>query len=227
MRRRDTLFFSDCRLVRIALHLHSHELTSFKEIRAQIFGYLLPYSLPPTQHHQVTWVRGSLAPLLINKELCNEAIDLLYGSNTFKLYVTYEGIWFRFSWLLPSGLRPNLSLAFPDAFHKDYLSRIRHVLVIVEQVDSYKGMIKYNCGGRGLNEGVRNQIQRLVDILSTNPHGLGRVTVRLEGNPVLEAIKGLKRKKQKDGSGGVDQSVLEPFGCLHNVDCPSFDGCID
>jgi hypothetical protein len=102
------------------------------------------------------------------------------------------------------------------------------VLVLVEHVDSYKGMIKYNCGGRGLSEGVRGQIQRLVDVLGTNTDGLGRVTVKLEGNAVLDAIrKKAVRAKEKYQNGGVDQSVLEPFGSLVNVGSSSVEGNVD
>jgi hypothetical protein len=102
------------------------------------------------------------------------------------------------------------------------------VLVLVEHVDSYKGMIKYNCGGRGLSEGVRGQIQRLVDVLATNTDGLGRLTVKLEGNAVLDAIrKRAVRAKEKYQNGGVDQSVLEPFGSLANVGSSSVGGNVD
>jgi hypothetical protein len=89
-------------------------------------------------------------------------------------------------------------------------------------------MIKYNCGGRGLSEGVRGQIQKLVDVLSTNTDGLGRVTVKLEGNAVLDAIrKRAVRAKEKYQNGGVDQSVLEPFGSLVNVGSSNVGGNVD
>jgi len=212
----------------MASRLAVTKLTLLPEIRAQILRYILPYSLPTTENHQVTWVRGSIAPLLVNKQLSDESMDLMYGSNTFKLIITYEGILFRCSWLLPSGLRPNSTYMFPNAFSKDALRRIRHVLVLVEHVDSYKGMIKYNCGGRGLSEGVRGQIQRLVDILAMNTSGLGRVTVRLEGNAVLNAIRKRAVKAiEHYESGGVDQSVLDPFTHLTNVSSPNVGGNVN
>jgi len=100
--------------------------------------------------------------------------------------------------------------------------------VLVEHVDSYKGMIKYNCGGRGLSEGVRGQIQRLVDILAMNTSGLGRVTVRLEGNAVLNAIRKRAVKAiEHYESGGVDQSVLDPFTHLTNVSSPNVGGNVN
>ncbi|KAF2668976.1 hypothetical protein BT63DRAFT_424700 [Microthyrium microscopicum] len=196
------------------------------ELRAQIFSYLLPFTLPSTPLRPSTvWIRGSITPLLLNQQLHHEAAAQLYGTNTFALRVTYLGTRFLYSWLLPSGLRP--SKALPFDFGERYMRYVRHVVVSVEHVDSYKGMIKYNCGGRGLSEGVRRQVESLVELLGQCER-LGRVEVRLEGSAVLDAIrKKVVRAKETFEAGGVGQEVLEPFARLKGVAAPRVGGSVD
>ena len=69
---------------------------------------------------------------------------------------------------------------------------------------SGQGMIKYNCGGMGLTTGLRQQVQRLVEVLAIAEQ-LVHVQVNL-------------RDWNKNGEGGhAAQMVLEPFSALANV----------
>lgn len=63
------------------------------------------------------------------------------------------------------------------------------------------GMIKYNYSGDGLTEGLRSQVQTLVDALSTAPR-LHKIRVHIDGGN--SDHKAAKR-------------VLEPFAQLCNV----------
>ena len=63
------------------------------------------------------------------------------------------------------------------------------------------GMIKHNCGGVGLTDGLRTQVQKLVDALKFAAE-LQNVRVHLRDN-------------NKDTEQA--QSVLEPFGQLSNL----------
>jgi hypothetical protein len=155
----------------------------------------------------------------------------------FSIYVSYTSIKFRYTWLIPaSGLRPNATYDYLNFFGEHARRHIKKVCVSVEFVDSYKGMIKYNCGGKGLSEGVRRQVQKLVveglqaGSLLADRHTLRQVVIRLEGNTVLDAIRKIRDRtvgEENVGGGGVDQSVLVPFGNLRGVGHASVRGMVD
>ena len=136
------------------------------------------------------------------------------------IIVTYDRIEFLYRWLLPSGLSPKRFCHFLDDkyFPQRYIERIRHYAVYVEHVDSYMGMIKYNCGGRGLTAGVKSQVQGLVDRLKAVER-LGTVQVRLvDTSMVLDQIRRVRVhcvEKKKDAA--VTQAVLDPFLDLRAV----------
>lgn len=138
------------------------------ELRVQIYGYLLPCTtrVPYKHDHGLIWLRGCISLLAVNRQISEECLDLLYGQNIFVIEISYNRIDFRFRWMLPaSGLTPNASYSFLDHFSQQNLQRIRKYLIHVELVDSYTGMIKYNCGGSGLYAGLREQVRRLVEAL--------------------------------------------------------------
>jgi hypothetical protein len=142
---------------------------------------------------------------------------LVYGLNTFSIYVTYSSIKFNCTCQVQStGLLPNSAYDYLDFFPPHILHRIKNYVIFVEHVDSYMGMIKYNCGGKGLSEGVKRQIKRLVDELRRVDR-LGKIVVRLEGKRVPDIYQ----------AQGVGQSVLEPFRKLEAVGWPSIGGNVE
>jgi hypothetical protein len=196
--------------------------------------------------------------MLTNKQLHDESLRSMYGGrNVFALAVSFKQLAFRLRYTIMGGgrggggggssriippLTPSASLEFPGAVGGlRATGALRHIVVMVERADEYEGMIKYNCGGRELVEGVKSQVALLVRILagpnSRRPRRLGSVEVRLEsvvgataGRNMLRPSRSIgslfsvvrrERRAQMDGGtnasasgGGVRQEVLEPFGRL-------------
>lgn len=174
------------------------------ELRFQIYEYLLPTTTRISSKHDngLVWLRGCTALLAVNRQISEECLELLYGHNTFVIEISYNRIDFRFRWLLPvSGLSPNTAFSFLDHFSQRNLQRIKKYLVHVEMVDSYTGMIKYNCGGRGLQAGLREQLRRLVEVL------------RCAGELRKVEVRFMDRQKNPR----VTQVVLEPLLLLRGV----------
>jgi hypothetical protein len=128
-----------------------------------------PRATAITAYH-IIWKRGNVKLLCVNQQVHDECADLIYGgNNTFLLSVTYAGIIFRYSWLLPSGLTPTKRYPFLELMPQRYLARLNRVVVCVEHVDAYTAMIKFNVGAQGLVYGLRGQVQKLVDGLLSPP----------------------------------------------------------
>jgi hypothetical protein len=153
------------------------------------------------------------------------------------LGVTFSSITFRFRFLLPSGMAPKREYNFLELMPERYLRRLRRVLVCVDHVDSYTGMIKYNVSGKGLMHGLRRQVLKLVcalQPLGEQSHeeggaegargvteeepcpGLATVSIRISGgNAVTASLKtqfGEAQRISKD-----IEEILEPFGHLCGV----------
>ena len=212
-----------------------------KELREEIFSYLLPRvhegrdparkprptRLPSSRPFlprsassytsgisNVVWQRGDINLLCVCKQLHDECAELVYGRNTFLLFVTFAGINFRFRWLLPSGLATSRSVPFVELIPAKYLALIRKAVVQIDHVDSYTGMIKFNVSGKGLTHGLRRQVQKLVNVLKPAPNqtqkddkenaGLERRLIRLtvrvaNGNAVMDQIKhDISRHREND-----------------------------
>lgn len=162
------------------------------------------------------WTRGKTSLLCVNKQLFAECTDLLYGSNTFVLFVAYDTITFRFRWLLPSGLAPSRSYEFLDLIEPKYLRKMKRLVVTVDHVDSYTGMIKFNVGGKGLTHGLRKQVEKLAQAMKTEAasEGLKIIEVKLlNGKEHLDAEKrSIIRGREAIIRGNDDvQTVLEPL----------------
>lgn len=143
---------------------------------------------------------------------------MLYSTNTFEIDIKYDSIKFRYSWLTHAGLKPKILYPFPSDRFQRNIQRIRHFVINVEHVDSYQGMIKYNCGGSGLTAGIRGQVRDFVQQIRTSKD-FGRIVVRLSsGNKVLKDIRRVKvHCIEREKNTEMTQSVLDPFRDLKDV----------
>ncbi|KAF2841414.1 hypothetical protein M501DRAFT_1000623 [Patellaria atrata CBS 101060] len=187
------------------------------EIRQEIFSYILPTTFKD-KNHGIAWRRGHIALLAVNRQLNEECLDLMYGHSTFTIDVTYDSIRFRYQWVLPSLLCPNKRYPFLTCFPPHLLRLIKYYEISVEHVDGYTGMIKYNCQGPGLTDGLRAQVQKLVEVMVTAGE-LHRVKIYLShGNKVLKQIRTVAVFAVERGkNAAVIQTVLDPFRSLKGV----------
>ena len=143
---------------------HARNFSAVKKRGAK--GMVIPSSKPTTNTtvalSNVVWQRGNINILSTCRQLHDECTELIYGNNTFLLFLTYAGIQWRFRWLLPSGLAPSRSYQFLELVPQRYMRLIRKVIVNIDHVDSYTSMIKFNVGAKGLVHGLTRQVQRLV-----------------------------------------------------------------
>lgn len=128
--------------------------------------------------------------------------------------------------MLASGLAPSHAYDFLAGWGgAKYIGKIKKVVMTVDCVDEYTGMIKYNVGGSGLTHGLRLQVQKLVRATNTarnedasEEQGLNKLTVRLQnGNDgVLESEKrGIVRSRDSSVRSVEEvQGVLEPLQAL-------------
>lgn len=148
------------------------------------------------------------------------------------LFVTFERITFRFRWLSLNGLAPSRSFDFLELLPERYMQRIKRIVVHVDHVDSYTGMIKFNVGGKGLTHGLRIQVQRLVNALkpadSDHERRLSKISIRISnGNAVLDTIKSDDVRKREGIKVAEDiKDMLEPFKQLYDVREASVSGAI-
>lgn len=168
--------------------------------------------------NETMWRLGCIAVLSTCHLMHAECISALYGTNTFVLDVSFDAIKFRQRWRTPGNLTPGRSLAFLEHFSQRNLLRIRNYVVNVEHVDDYTGMIKFNCGGRGLSAGIRARVQELVDLLAGVPD-LHRVHVHLIDGAIsrVRFPSGRVHRVQDVQNFSTSQTVLDPFRGLCGV----------
>lgn len=205
-------------------------------------GMVLPQKTDSSQKgpSHVVWQLGHTKLLSLCRQIHDECAEIMYGSNTFLLFVTFSGITFRFSWLLKSGLAPTRRYTFLELLPKRYLALVKRVIVNVDHVDSYTGMIKFNVSGKGLAHGLKKQVQRLVNALQPVQKGevastvdqerrLAKVNIRVSnGNAFLDQIKS-DIVRQREGSVKVAEDLeemLEPFGDLRGVRTVQIAGAV-
>jgi hypothetical protein len=194
----------------------------------------------------IAWRRGNTSLFAVCRQLHDECADMVYGSNTFLLGVTFSNITFRFRYLLPSGMAPQREYAFLELMPARYLRRLRRVFISVDHVDSYTGMIKYNVSGKGLVHGIRRQVLKLVCALQPPPVAsqddegceiddstteeparpdLARVVIRISsGNTVTTSLKAQFGEVQRI-SQDIEE-ILEPFGHFCGVRDPRVVGAV-
>ncbi|KAF1985966.1 hypothetical protein K402DRAFT_96453 [Aulographum hederae CBS 113979] len=192
------------------------------EIRQQIYKCILPATTKigdeATGTRRIVWIRGSTAILAVCHQLHAEGAFIIYGTNTFVIDVSYNTIRFRYQWLMRSGLAPNRPYPFLQHFPSSNIQLIRNYLVNVDHVDSYTGMIKYNCGGIGLTAGLRAQVQVLVDVLR-HANEIHRMHVVLsDGSRVLNQIRKVRvHSVESVRDKEVTQTVLSPLKKLSGL----------
>ncbi|KAJ4303052.1 hypothetical protein N0V90_001943 [Kalmusia sp. IMI 367209] len=143
---------------------------------------------------------------------------MLYGDNIFVVDVAFDSIRFRQRWRTANNLTPGRSYNLLDHFSQRNLLKIKNYIVNVEHVDDYTGMIKYNCGGRGLTAGIRSRVQELVDLLSVVP-SLHRLHVHLIDGAIsrVRFPSGRVHRVQDVQNYSTSQTVLDPFKGLYGV----------
>ena len=139
------------------------------ELRAQIYSYVLP-STSNVTNRGLVWDRG--APIwATNRQIHSECIGPLYGNGTFLVEVGYDYIHFVHQYRLPtSNLIAKRIHIFPEKISPRYQILMRRFKIIVKEVDSYTGMIMYNCSNtEALYLKLRQQMQKLCDFLREFP----------------------------------------------------------
>lgn len=208
------------------------------ELRLQIYSHILPYTVKVSNKplRSIVWKPGETAVLRTSSQVHDECAEVLYGSNTFVFDVAYGRIDFRKRRLIPkNGLTVEKLHRFPLAFLEQaaYVSRLRHVVININHVDSYLGMINHNCQNtEALTAGVRAQVSRLVTVLRRTGL-LTRVYVRLTvGSSMMDEIRkvrGNTRVPHRVLAGrnvAEMQTALEPLKELNNVKLPTVEGAV-
>jgi hypothetical protein len=176
--------------------------------------------------NEVVWQRGCTKLLAANQRIHDECVDMMYGDSVFVVNVAFDCIDFRYRWsLASSNLTPKGTKSFLDHFSQRNLMRIRNYVINVEHVDDYTGMIKYNCGGRGLTAGIRQQVQILVDLLSVVPY-LHRLHIHLIDGAIsrVRFPSGRVHRVQDENNYSQSQTVLDPFHRCYGVRKPRVTG---
>ena len=139
------------------------------ELRAQIYSYVLPSTRNVTNRGLV-WDRGT--PIwATNRQIHSECIGPMYGNGTFLVEVGYDYIHFVHQYRLPtSNLIAKRIHRFPEKISPRYQTLMRMFHITVKEVDSYTGMIMYNCSNtEALYLKLRQQMQKLCDFLQGLP----------------------------------------------------------
>ncbi|KAF1947081.1 hypothetical protein EJ02DRAFT_450052 [Clathrospora elynae] len=194
-------------------------------------GWRMQRTLPKTDRetgNDIVWRRGSTSLLAVSRQVHEEAADILYGDNTFVVDVKFDSIDFRYRWRTASNLTPNRTYQFLHHFSQRNLLRIKNYIINVESVDDYTGMIKYNCGGRGLPAGIRGKARDLVDLLTVAPQ-LHRLQIHLiDGAIGRERFpSGRVHRVQDESNYAQTQIVLGPFRALYGVRKAQVSGVSD
>lgn len=168
--------------------------------------------------NDVVWRRGNIALLCVCRQIHDECVDMIYGSNMFVIDVSFNSINFRCRWRTANNLTPNRAILFLTHFSQKNLMRIKNYIINVEHVDDYTGMIKYNTGGRGLTAGIRDQVQNLTDLLSIIPY-LHRLQIHLIDGAIsrVKFPSGRVHRVQDEQNYSQSQVVLDPFNRIYGA----------
>lgn len=168
--------------------------------------------------NDIIWWRGCTALLAVNRQMHEEAADMLYGENTFVVDVTFDRVAFRYRWRTESGLTPSQSYSYLEHFSQKNLLRVKNYIVNVESVDDYTGMIKYNVGGRGLPAGIRARVRELVEMLAFVVQLRSLQVHLIDGDISRHRFpSGRVHRVQDESHYAQTQTMLEPFRALYGV----------
>ncbi|KAK4960893.1 hypothetical protein LTR10_001382 [Elasticomyces elasticus] len=208
---------------------HARQFSAVRKREAK--GLVLPSTSNGNGTSNIVWYRGHTRLFEVCQQLHSECAEMVYGTNTFLLFLTYEGIKWRYRWLLPSGQAPMRNYPFLDLMPPHYLRLVKRVIVHIDLVDGYTGMIKYNVSGQGLVHGLRRQVQRLVSALrpgeDEEKRELTRLAIRVS-NSAMSDTANRKRQSGKivDASEEDLETVLWPFRQLSGVRDASVTGTV-
>ncbi|KAK3716815.1 hypothetical protein LTR37_006165 [Vermiconidia calcicola] len=188
---------------------HARNFSAVKKREAK--GMIIPNGGNPSPAgiSNVVWQRGNI--------------------NILSVYIKW-----RFRWLLPSGMAPSRHFKFLELMPEKYMRLIKRVVVHIDHVDSYTGMIKFNVGGKGLTHGLRLRVQLLVNALRGGSGGhedkrLTRVNIKVSnGNAVLDQLKSDIVRQREGGIKVAEdlEEMLEPFEDLRGVREVSIGGAV-
>ncbi len=126
---------------------------------------------------------------------------------------------------------------FPLPFleRETYVHRIRNLVININHVDSYLGMINYNCQNtEALTAGVRGNVLMLVRVLQRADH-LNRVAICMMVDSCMmmdeiRKVRGNKRVPHRVQAGRNNvpetQTALDPLKELSRVKEPKVDGAV-
>ena len=174
------------------------------ELRAQIFSYILPYTIN-NGPSGVVWIKGCTALLACSSAIHDQAAQLMYERGCFLINITWDCSVFTCHWLSsskPYRLAPQRTFPFPDVIGQRYRHLLQRLKVTLVHLDSYTGMVKYNYGNpAALAYGVRNQAEELCGTLKALPK-LRSLQINF---------------KNGSQNADADEIILEPFLALENV----------
>lgn len=198
-----------------------HNLTFVRQSPSSAGSWKIQKTIPQHEREKgndIVWQRGNTAVLCLNRQIHEEAADIIYGENTFVIDVTFDKIAFRYRWRTAIGLTPSRQFDWLEHFSQRNLLRVRNYVVNVESVDDYTGMVKYNVGGLGLPAGIRGKVRELVDLLVLVSH-VRRLEVHLIDGDISRHRfpSGRVHRVQDESHYQLTQTVLEPFKALCGV----------
>ena len=184
------------------------------ELRGKVFEMVLPHTTD-VGTRGIAWVRGQCAILATSRRIFNEGIRIMYGRNTFVIDVVWDGVTFAYQWILPTGLIPKRTFAFPEKLAKRNVSYIRKLLIRIHHVDNYTGMIKHNFSGPGLRQGLRLRVQKLCQETLQDMYEISHLHIHFQNDShkmsvdrqILEPLMQLTKTRTLQLTGSVTPSV--------------------
>lgn len=179
---------------------------------------------------------GDTALLRVSRQAHDECAEVLYGQNTFVFDVSYDRIEFHKRRLVVrNGLivKKLFQLPLPFLDGPEYIERIRNLVININHVDSYLGMINFNCQNtEALTAGIRARVHRLVEVLRRAGQ-LNRVAVRLSvGSLMMDEIRHVRgnsrvpHRVQAGRNVPETQTALEPLKELDIVKVATVEGAV-